>query len=145
MSNVVKAWNQDTLHDTVLILDAMNAKNTATVTHTEATPDHNKGTGTATTEAAQGSPFQHTKSTATELTMTHHRSCTHCSSSGYHSQDCSRWHSCPSYRLTKYNPSLRKSCSSRSYCNQGTQRLHPDRNRKVHIEEPSIGFLQFER
>ena len=42
----------------------------ATVTSTEATPDHNKGTGTAATEAAQGDPIQHTKATVTEPTMT---------------------------------------------------------------------------
>ena len=71
----------------------------------------------------------------------HCRSSTHCSLSGYYSQDCSRLHSCPSYRLMKYNPHLRKSCSSRSYSNQGTQRSHSNRNRKVHIEEPPIGFL----
>ena len=44
----------------------------AVVTCTEATPDHNKATGTATIEAAQGNPIQHTKATAAEPTMIHH-------------------------------------------------------------------------
>ena len=42
------------------------------MTHTEATPDHNKGRGTATIEAAQGNTIQHTEDTVIEPTMTHH-------------------------------------------------------------------------
>ena len=52
--------------------------------------------------------------------LSHHRSSTHCSSSGYHSQDCSRSHSCPSYRSLKYNAHHRSSHSSTSYPNQRT-------------------------
>ena len=44
----------------------------AIVTCTEAAPDCNKGMETATIEAAQGDPIQHTEATATEPTMTHH-------------------------------------------------------------------------
>ena len=44
------------------------------VTHTEAAPDHNKGTDTDAIEAAQGDPIQHTKATAAESTMIHHTS-----------------------------------------------------------------------
>ena len=40
------------------------------MTCTEAAPDCNKGTGTATTEAAKGNPIQYTKGTITEPTMT---------------------------------------------------------------------------
>ena len=40
----------------------------------EATLDHNKGMGTATIEAAQGNPIQHTKATVAEPAMTHHTS-----------------------------------------------------------------------
>ena len=41
---------------------------------TEATPDHNKGMGTDTIEANQGSPIPHTEVTATEPTVTYHTS-----------------------------------------------------------------------
>ena len=68
----------------------------------------------------------------------HHRSLTLCSSSGYHSQDCSRSCSHPSYRLSKYNPHHRGSHSSRLYSNQGNQKSHLSRNRKVHTEEPPL-------
>ena len=118
----------------------------AIMTCTEAALDHNKGMGTATIEAAQGDPIQHTKTTVTEPTMTHHTR-SHCRSSthlqlipGYHSQDHSRSHSCPSYKCSKYNPHHRSSHSSRSYSNQGTQKSHLSRNRKVHIEEPPLIF-----
>ena len=40
------------------------------VTHTEATPDHNKGT--ATIEAAENNPVQCTKDAVTDPVMTHH-------------------------------------------------------------------------
>ena len=39
---------------------------------TEAAPDHSKGMGTATIEAAQGNPIQHTEATVAEPIMTHH-------------------------------------------------------------------------
>ena len=44
----------------------------AITTCTEAALDHNKGMGTATIEAAQGDPIQHTQATVTEPAMTHH-------------------------------------------------------------------------
>ena len=44
------------------------------MTCTEATPDCNKGTGTAAIEAAQDNPIQHFKATVTETTMKHHTS-----------------------------------------------------------------------
>ena len=68
----------------------------------------------------------------------HCRSSTHCGSSGHHSQDHSRSHL--SYRSSKYNPHLRESCSSRSCSNQVTWRSHPNRNKKVHIEEHPSDF-----
>ena len=40
----------------------------------EATPDHNKGMGTAAIEMPQGNPIQHSKATATEAAMMHHTS-----------------------------------------------------------------------
>ena len=119
------------------------------VTCTEATPDHNKGTDTATIVAAQGDPIKHTKATATESTMTcltwpHCISPTHDSSSGYCSQDQSRSGSPPSYRSSRYNPHHRDSCSSRYYSNQGAQRSHHSKNRKVHIEEPPLDFYSLD-
>ena len=41
------------------------------MTYTEATPNCNKGMGTATIDAAQGNPIQHTEATVTKPTMTH--------------------------------------------------------------------------
>ena len=114
------------------------------MTCTEAIPDCNKGMGIATIEAAQGDPIQHTDATVTGPAMTPHwphcRPSTHHSSSGNHSQNHSRSCSCPSYRLSKYNPHHRGACSSRSYSNQGTQKSHLNRNRKVHIEEPPLEY-----
>ena len=43
-------------------------------TCTEATPNHNNGTSTATTEATQDKPIKHTKNTATGPAMTTHTS-----------------------------------------------------------------------
>ena len=40
------------------------------MTCTEAASDHNKQTGTATLEATQGDPIQHTEATVTEPAMT---------------------------------------------------------------------------
>ena len=42
------------------------------MTCTEPAPNHNKGTGTATIEAAQDDPIQHTEDTAAGPTVTHH-------------------------------------------------------------------------
>ena len=53
-------------------LDTADITAPAVVTCTEATPDHNNGMGTATTEAAQDDPIQHTKDTVTDPAMTHH-------------------------------------------------------------------------
>ena len=44
----------------------------AIMTCAEATPDHNKGMGIATMEAAQDNPIQHTEATATEIAMRQH-------------------------------------------------------------------------
>ena len=44
------------------------------MTSTEAAPDLNNGRGTTTIEAAQDDPFQHTKGTVTDPTVTHHTS-----------------------------------------------------------------------
>ena len=41
------------------------------MTCTQTAPDHSKGTGTATIEAAQGYPIQHIEATVAEPTMTH--------------------------------------------------------------------------
>ena len=53
-------------------LDTANIIVPAIMTHTEAVPNHNNGTGTATIEAAQENTIQHTKDTATGPAMTHH-------------------------------------------------------------------------
>ena len=45
-------------------------KDLAIVACTEATPDHNKGTGTDATETAQSDHIQHIEATAAEPTMT---------------------------------------------------------------------------
>ena len=74
----------------------------------------------------------------------HCRSSKHHSSSDYHSQNCSTSHSCPSYRLSKYNQYHRASHSSSLYSNQGTQKSHLSRNRKVHLEEPPSDFYSFD-
>ena len=42
------------------------------MTCTEATPDHNNGTDTASIEAAQHYPTQHTENTVADPAMTHH-------------------------------------------------------------------------
>ena len=42
------------------------------MTCTEATQDHNNGTGTTVIEAAQDNAIQHTKGTVADPTMTHH-------------------------------------------------------------------------
>ena len=42
------------------------------MTCTEATSDHNNGTGTGTIEAAQDDPIQPNKDTVTDSTVTHH-------------------------------------------------------------------------
>ena len=42
------------------------------MTCTEFAPDHGNGMGTATIEAAQDDPIQHTEDTATDPTMTHY-------------------------------------------------------------------------
>ena len=44
------------------------------MTCTEASPDHNNGTGTATIEAAQDDPIQHTKDTDPDPAITHYTS-----------------------------------------------------------------------
>ena len=44
----------------------------AFVTHTEAAPDHNNGTGSATIEAAQDDPIQHIEDIVADPVMTHH-------------------------------------------------------------------------
>ena len=72
----------------------------------------------------------------------HCKSFTHCSSSGYHWQGWSRSHSCQWHKLSKYNSHQRGSCSSRSYSNQGIQKSHLRRNRKVQIEEHQIITVQ---
>ena len=96
----------------------------AIMTCTNATPDHNKGTDTATIEAAQGDPIQHTKATVTEPTMTHLTSHTadHPHTTAHqvttlktivdhihaHPTDCQN-----------IIHTTEASCSSRSYSNQG--------------------------
>ena len=121
----------------------------AIMTCTEATSDHNSGMGTATMEAAQDIPIQHTKDTVANPAMTHHTSHTtnhqHTTSSlSYHSQDCSRSHSHPSYRSSKYNSHWRGSHSLRSYSNQGTWKSHLRRNTKVQIEEHPLDYYSSE-
>ena len=53
-------------------LDIADITATAIMTCTEAALDHDKGMGTATIEAAQDNPIQHTNDTVTDLAMTHH-------------------------------------------------------------------------
>ena len=52
-------------------LDTTGIAAPATVTYPEAASDLNNGTGTATIEANQDDPIQHTKNTVTDPTMTH--------------------------------------------------------------------------
>ena len=52
-------------------LDIANTAAPAIMTCTEAPPDHNNGTCSATIEAAQDDPIQHTDDTVTDPTMTH--------------------------------------------------------------------------
>ena len=53
-------------------LDIADIAGPAIITCTEAAPDCNKGTGTATIKAAQDVPIQHTEATVAEPAMTHH-------------------------------------------------------------------------
>ena len=53
-------------------LDIADITGPAIVTHTGAAPDHSIEMGTATVEAAQDDPIQHTKDTAKDPTTTHH-------------------------------------------------------------------------
>ena len=53
-------------------LDTADIAAPATVTYTETTPDHNNGRGKAAIGAAQNNPFQCTKDTVADPTMTHH-------------------------------------------------------------------------
>ena len=53
-------------------LDTADTTALAIMTCTEATPDHNNRTGSATIEAAQDNPIQHTKDTVTGPAMTLH-------------------------------------------------------------------------
>ena len=106
------------------ILDTANIITSAIVTCTEATPDDNNGTGTATKEAAQDNPSQHTVDTVTgppwHTTLVTLQTSTHHSSPGYNSQDHSRLHSWPPYLSSKYGSNQKGSCISGSYFSQGT-------------------------
>ena len=53
-------------------LDTEHITAPAAMICTEAPHNHNSGTGTATIEAAQGDPIEHTEDTATGPTKTHH-------------------------------------------------------------------------
>ena len=53
-------------------LDTADTAAPAVVTCTEAAPDHNNGTDTASIEVAQDHPTQHTEDTVADPTMTHH-------------------------------------------------------------------------
>ena len=53
-------------------LDIADIAAQAIMTYTETTPDCNKGMDTATIEAVQGDPTQHTEATVAEPTVTHH-------------------------------------------------------------------------
>ena len=55
-------------------LDTTDITAPADVICTEATPDHNNGTGTATIETAQDDPIQHTGDTVTGHAMIYHTS-----------------------------------------------------------------------
>ena len=121
-------------------LNTANIIAPAIMTCTEAAPECNNGTGTATMEAAQDDPIQHTRDTVAGYPMTHHTSHTtnptHHSSSGYHSQDSSGLQSWPPYQPSKHSSHQKGSHSSGSYCSQGNQKSHLRRNMKVKIEEP---------
>ena len=57
-------------------LDTANTIAPGIMTCTEATLNHNNGTGTASIEAAQDNPIQHTRDTVTGHAVTHHTSYT---------------------------------------------------------------------
>ena len=126
-------------------LDIADITAPAVVTCTEATPDNNKGTETAVIEAAQRCSHSahsgHSHRTHSDAPhQPHCSSSTHHSSSGYHSQDHSRSHSCPSYKSSKYTSHQKGSCTLWSYSYQETQKPHPKRNRNAQIEEPPSNY-----
>ena len=112
---------------------------------TEAAPDDNKGKGTATIEAAQGCPIQHTKATVTEPTMTcltgHTAEHTHTTDHQVtalrttvdhihtHPTNCVI-HTTEAYAVQDHTPTRKP----KNYT----------RNRKVHIEEPLLDFYSLD-
>ena len=67
-------------------------------------------------------------------------SMTHFSSSGHHSQDCSRSHSQPPYCSSTYGSYQKGSHSSASYSTHGSHKSHHRRNKKVQIKEPQLDY-----
>ena len=115
---------------------------------TEATPDYSKGTDTATIEAGQDDPIQHTKDTTAGPAMTHHTSCckssTCHSSLGYHSWDHIWSQSQPTYWSMKYSSHQKGSCSSGSYSNQGNWKSHLRRSEKVQVGDPPSEYYSLD-
>ena len=112
-------------------LDTANIITPAIMTCTEATTNHNNGSG------HQGHSH---RSQCDTPHQSHCKSSTHHNSSGHHSQDHSRLHSQPPYQLLKYTSHQKGSHSLGSYSSQRSQKSHQRRNMKVQIEEPSSDF-----
>ena len=115
------------------------------VTCTEATPDHNNGTGTSAIIATHDDPIQHIKDTATGPAMKYHTGHTatplhttaHQATTVGITVDCTPNHltDCQNIVHTK-----KGSYSSGSYSSQGNQKSHLRRNTKVQIEEPQLDY-----
>ena len=116
------------------------------MTCTEATPDHNNGTGTDAIEAAEGDPILHIEATTIEPAITHYTG---------HTTDSlqSTAHQVITLRNTVHHVNVHPTdhqnifhttedhaVQDHTQTNQGTQKLHLNRNRKVHIEEPPSDF-----
>ena len=101
----------------------------------EANPDHNNWTGTATIEAAQDDPIQHTGDIFTGHTMTHHTS--HTTNPPHivaHHATALRiavdhTHNC--LQLSKHSSHQKGPQSSGLYSSQGNRKSHLRRNMKV--------------
>ena len=99
-------------------LDIANITALAVITHTEATPDHRNEMGTAAIEAAQDDPIQHTEDTVTDPTMIHHTG----------------------HTAIYLHTTAHQDTALRTAVDQGTQKSHLSRTRKVHIEEPPSDY-----
>ena len=129
-------------------LDTEDTTAPAVITCTEATPEHNNGSGTAAIEVTQDYCNQHMKDTVADPTVTHHTSHTanpphtaaHWATVLRTTVDHIHIHPTDHQNIIH----KRGSCSSRSYSNWGTQKLHLKMNREVQIEEPPLDYYTSE-